>query len=156
MEVLDTCDSLPCNAEVLQFLREHRTKLAGKAAKDKGQAKAATVVLETLQYLEKTAASTLIESYTSQTLNEFLGSIEKFNLTSSEKLNLLNHCPQKEVEIQVLIEDSEERLSETDVEELLSLVKSHLLGIENGDEEDTEHNDEEEMEADVPDGSDNL
>ena len=49
MEVIDTCDALPSNAEVLQFLQENRTKLAG--GKKFGQAKAGTVVLETLHYL---------------------------------------------------------------------------------------------------------
>ena len=49
MEVIDTCDALPCNAEVLQFLQENRAKLAG--GKSKHSAKAGTVVLETLHYL---------------------------------------------------------------------------------------------------------
>lgn len=156
MEVLDTCDALPCNAEVLQFLREDKSKLAAKGAKDKRQAKAATVVLETLRYLEKTPAATLSKNYTNETLNAFLAAIAKFNLSSSEKLNLLNHCPDKEVEVQVLVEDSEERLSETDVSELLSLVKVHLLGItdseetphENGEGGDEDQPDDEAMEAD--------
>ena len=59
MEVVDVTSSLPCNAEVLQFLKENRSRLAGKSSKDKGQAKAATVVLETLNYLDKTTTTTV-------------------------------------------------------------------------------------------------
>lgn len=108
MEIIDTCDSLPCNAEVLQFLRESRNKL--KVSKDKAQAKAATVVLETLNYLERTPAGKLSESIGETKLNAFFEAIEKYNLTESEKLQILNHCPRSAVEIQLLVEDSEERL----------------------------------------------
>ena len=137
MEVIDTNDALPCNAEVLKFLRENRSKLANKPSKDKGQAKAATVVLEALNYLEKTPAGSLAESMTSDTLNEFFDSIAKFNLSAAERLQVLNHCPKSAVEIQLLIEDSEERLSESDVEELLSLIHSHLLPPPPADEDES-------------------
>jgi len=139
MEVIDTCDALPCNAEVLQFLRETRGKLATKRAKDSsGQAKAATVVLETLNYLEKTPAATLSKNIETEKLNEFFDAIEKFNLKPPEKLQLLNHCPKSAVEIQLLVEDSEERLSESDVDEILNFVKIHLLGETEDDAEESE------------------
>ena len=127
MEVVDITSNLPCNAEVLQFLKENKSKLAGKSSKDKGQAKAATVVLEALNYLEKTPAGKLSAKLSSQSFSDFFANIEKFKLTSAEQLQIINHCPQSAVEIQLLVEDSEERLSETDVDELLDLISNHLV-----------------------------
>ena len=128
MEVSDVTSSLPCNAEVLQFLKENRSRLAGKSSKDKGQAKAATVVLETLNYLEKTPAGKLCNKLsTSSKISDFIIGLEKFKLTSSEQLQIINHCPQSQVEIQLLVEESEERLSEADVDEILDLINVHLL-----------------------------
>ena len=126
--MIDVTSSLPCNAEVLQFLKENRSRLAGKSSKDKGQAKAATVVLETLNYLEKTPAGKLCNKLsTSSKISDFIIGLEKFKLTSSEQLQIINHCPQSQVEIQLLVEESEERLSEADVDEILDLINVHLL-----------------------------
>ena len=133
MEVVDVTSNLPCNAEVLQFLKENRSKLAGKPSKDKGQAKAATVVLETLNYLEKTPAGKLSTKLNSPTFRDFFVSIEKFKLTSAEQLQIVNHCPQSAVEIQLLVEESEERLSESEVDELLELINIHLLDNESNE-----------------------
>ncbi len=142
MEIVDACDALPCNAEVLQFLRENRSKLAGKSSKDKGQAKAATVVLETLNYLEKTPAGNLVDKISSVKLNDFMTDTSKYNLTDSERLQILNHCPKSAVEIQLLVEDSEERLSETEVNELLSMIKVQILEEDEEEEEDADDNEE--------------
>ena len=60
MEVVETCDALPCNAEVLQFLKEKRDKLKRKdRQKEQVEGKGATVVLEALNYLENTPAGPL-------------------------------------------------------------------------------------------------
>ena len=136
MEVVDVTSSLPCNAEVLQFLKENRSRLAGKSSKDKGQAKAATVVLETLNYLDKTPAGKLCNKLASSRFSDFIISLEKFKLTSSEQLQIINHCPQSQVEIQLLVQDSEERLSESEVEEILDLINVHL--IDNDEEQQNE------------------
>ena len=95
---------------VIPSRKSFHLKLSSKSSKDKGQAKAATVVLETITYLGKTPAGKLSEEFTSPKLNDFLAAIEKFKLTPTEKLLLLNHCPRSAVEVQLLIEDSEERL----------------------------------------------
>ena len=128
MEVVETCDALPCNAEVLQFLKERRDKLKKKdREKEQLVGKGATVVLEALNYLESTPAGPLSEELSSEKLNEFCKSIEKFNLKPAEQLQILNHCPKSAVEIQLLVEDSEERLSDTDVDEILIAVKVKSL-----------------------------
>ena len=144
MEIVKACDAMPCNAEVLKFLQENRLKLSSKSSKDKGQAKAATVVLETITYLEKTPAGKLSEEFTSTKLNDFLAAIEKFKLTPTEKLLLLNHCPRSAVEVQLLVEDSEERLSEDQVDELLQEISVNLIGEEEEEEENEQNETNEE------------
>ena len=74
-------------------------------------------------YTERTPAGSLSGNIESGKFNEFFDAIEKYNLKPAEKLQILNHCPKSAVEIQLLVEDSEERLSDTDVDELLTLVK---------------------------------
>lgn len=138
MEIVDVCNGVPCNAEVLTFLQENRKTLSQKSAKDKSQAKAATVVLEALNYLEKTPAGKLSKSLNQDKLNAFSDSLDKYNLTASERLQILNHCPRTAVEIQLLIEDSEERLTETQVEELLEIIRIQLLEEEESKDESIE------------------
>ena len=78
--------------------------------------------------MEKTPAGKLCNKLsTSSKISDFIIGLEKFKLTSSEQLQIINHCPQSQVEIQLLVEESEERLSEADVDEILDLINVHLL-----------------------------
>ena len=56
-----------------------------------GSAKAATIVLETLTYLEKTPAT----KYSPEKFQDFAQKLEelKVDLTHAERLLILNHCP---------------------------------------------------------------
>ncbi|KAB7496388.1 DNA-directed RNA polymerase III subunit RPC9 [Armadillidium nasatum] len=49
-----------------------------------------------------------------------------FKFTKAEKLQLVNLRPVTPVEIQLIVEDSEERITEDQIDELISLIKEHL------------------------------
>lgn len=58
----------------------------------------------------------------------FITEVKKFNmLTKSEVLTMINEPPSLALHIQLIVEDSEERLTDTQVEELIELSKKHLM-----------------------------
>jgi len=84
-----------------------------------------TVVYESLRFLEKTAC----ESQTPEIVANFLQKLaerKEFKLTKVEKLQLINHRPASAVELQVLIEDSEERFTLDQMDDLLEFVMNNL------------------------------
>ena len=58
----------------------------------------------------------------------------QFQLSQSEKLLLLNHRPQSEVELSLLIEECHERLTAEQIEELMEVIQRVLPGEEEGRE----------------------
>ncbi len=48
-------------------------------------------------------------------VRSFLSRLSPFGLTKNEKLMLLNHAPKSELEIHLLVEESEERLTDEQV-----------------------------------------
>ncbi len=85
-----------------------------------------TIVYESLKYLEKTPCI----HQTSAILNDFLRKCEdyknKFKLTKIEKLQILNLRPSSAVELQYIIEDSEERFTIEQMDELLEFIQDNL------------------------------
>lgn len=58
----------------------------------------------------------------------FIAEAKQFNkLTKSEVLTMINEPPSLAIHIQLIVEDSEERLTDTQVEELIELSKKYLL-----------------------------
>lgn len=92
----------------------------------KTQADLANIAFETMKYLEKTAC----RNQNAEVIQGFLQAVKEFKLTKAEKLQLINLRPTTPVEMQLIIEDSEERLSEEQVEELIGLVELHLPDID--------------------------
>jgi hypothetical protein len=150
MEILNKNSAFLSNCEVYGLLQQTKDELARKVlakkskhAKNQQQAdplsqqlseqqSAAvdkhlpTVIYESLRYLERTPCA----HQTPEVIRDFLRKLEErrdqFPLTKAERLQLINQRPASAVELQVLIEDNEERFSLEQMDELLQFVLDHL------------------------------
>lgn len=119
MEVLDDNNGHLSNSEVLNILTE------GKDAKKRKEPKnLATIRYETVSYLEDTPC----KKQNSTIIGNFLKEIndKAFRLTKSEKLEILNQRPTNLIELQLLVEESEERFSEDAMNEILTLIEKTI------------------------------
>ncbi|MEW5300567.1 MAG: hypothetical protein WDW36_003488 [Sanguina aurantia] len=65
---------------------------------------------------------------TPEQLKEFLKAVEPYKLLRGEVLQLLNLAPTSAVEVNLVVEECEGRLSDAQVEALLDVVATHLRG----------------------------
>jgi len=84
-----------------------------------------TVTYETLKYLEQTPC---IEQ-NQDIISQFYSKLKKFDLKKTEILQILNLRPTTPVELQLIIEDSETRLTEAQSNELIDLIRTQLPPI---------------------------
>jgi len=127
MEVIEPRQRLLTNAEVAQLVKEVQSNRtldkkdnANKHLPNIGPLM--TVLYETAKYLKDGAA----DGQTAQHLQAFAEATRHLKLTRAEFIQICNLRPTTPVEVQLLVEECEERLSETKVEELISLVCAHL------------------------------
>lgn len=141
MDVINENSALLSNYEVYKLLDDIQNGRNGQKKPNKYLTSLATITFETSKYLEKTACKDQSE----EIVAKFLEAIKTFKLTKAEKLQLLNQRPTSAVEIQLIVEESEERLSEEQVQQILDIVNETLPG---GTAEEAEQQDYEEMEQD--------
>lgn len=115
MKVLQGNAGLLSNFEVLDLLRSRGA--------DKGPlSKLVPSELKVYNYLIPTPAGT----QNTESLKNFLADTEPFNFTAAEKLQVLNSRPSTEVEVHLIVEDCDERLSSERVEQFLAVVEQTL------------------------------
>ena len=74
---------------------------------------------QVLGYLDETPCA----EQTRDSIRSFMAAVERFNLTRAEQLTLANTQPQTLVEIHLIVEECEERLTPAQTGELLELCK---------------------------------
>lgn len=77
---------------------------------------------QTLRFLEEGSCRT----QTKQNILQFMQAVKPFNLTKSECLMMINDPPSSALHIQLQIEDSEERLTEDQVNEIIRIAQQWL------------------------------
>lgn len=128
MQVVSDSILLLSNAEVLHLLREVSSK--GKKCK-KAQSNTATILYESIKYLEDTPAAMIPHA---DMIRDITLKLRPFNLTKSEKLEIINHLPTSLVELQLLVEESEERFTEEQMNEMLNIITDFAESIGPKDE----------------------
>lgn len=131
MEIINKNVTFLTNCEVYHLLKplaktnnnNNTNNLEQTKNKDKNLP---TVVYESLRYLEKTPCA----QQTPELISVFLKKLDErkseFNLTKIEKLQLINQKPSSAVELQYIIEDSEERFTLEQMDDLLEFVITSL------------------------------
>ena len=82
--------------------------------------------------------------------------MKDFELTKAEKLQLLNNRPTSMVEMYLMVEETEERMTEEQMSQLMNAIVTHLPGPEpevvaaeeSGEAEEEEEGGEEEVDND--------
>ncbi|CAK1581520.1 unnamed protein product [Parnassius mnemosyne] len=122
METINAHAAFLCNYEVMQILQQLKDSTQKK---HKREGSLATVTYETVHYLQDTECKNQSE----QSIQKFLEAIKKFKLTKMEKLMMVNTPPRTELEIQLIVQESEERLSEEDVRSIIDIVNEIFPAI---------------------------
>eukprot|EP00908_Phaeocystis_cordata_P023969 Transcript_6435.p2 GENE.Transcript_6435~~Transcript_6435.p2 ORF type:complete len:174 (-),score=62.09 Transcript_6435:430-894(-) len=133
--VVEDCCGVLTNYEVLHLLRaqsaertaeETRAPLTGARRTSSSQsmyqtqqlAYAAAINDDVVAYLEETSCA----KQTAESIAAFMKACEPFRLKRAEVLNLINEQPQTLVEIHLIVEECEERLSQDQTQQLLDTV----------------------------------
>ncbi|XP_026329846.1 DNA-directed RNA polymerase III subunit RPC9-like [Hyposmocoma kahamanoa] len=119
METVKANAAFLCNYEVMLILQQLKESTQKK---HKREGSLATVTYETVHFLQDTDCR--VQS--AEGIQKFLEAMKKFKLTKTEKLMMVNTPPRTELEIQLMVQESEERLSVEDVRNIIEIVNEHL------------------------------
>uniref|UniRef100_A0A6M2DMC3 DNA-directed RNA polymerase III subunit RPC9 n=1 Tax=Xenopsylla cheopis TaxID=163159 RepID=A0A6M2DMC3_XENCH len=120
MEPTKVISAYLTNFEVMQVLKG--IKQSRDSKRKYSLRNLATITYEAYQYFEDSPCR--LEK--TENLQSFLKAVEPFNLSKFEQILMINEPPSTPLHIQLIVEDSEERLSEEDVDRLLDVVEAHL------------------------------
>lgn len=81
------------------------------------------IFLQTTRFLKDGPCA----SQTKEAIVGFLAAMQPFNLNKSECLMMVNDPPTTSLHIQLMVEDSEERLTEEQVTEIIDIVQQWLI-----------------------------
>ncbi|XP_065365007.1 DNA-directed RNA polymerase III subunit RPC9 [Calliphora vicina] len=119
MEIVNPCFSVVSNFEVMECLKNIKD-----TKKKYGLRNLATITYETLQFLEESPC----KHQNRETILAFINDMQPYKLTTNECLMMVNDPPSSALHIQLLIEDSEERLTEEQVAKIIEIAKTHFPG----------------------------
>ncbi|XP_055522876.1 DNA-directed RNA polymerase III subunit RPC9 [Wyeomyia smithii] len=112
MEIINPNAAVLTNFEVMSALKNMKS-----SKKKHGLRNLATITYETVQYLEDTPC----REQSSESIVAFLRAMKQFNLTKNECLMMINDPPSSALHIQIMIEDSDERLTDEQVNLIIEL-----------------------------------
>ncbi|KAI9756003.1 MAG: hypothetical protein M4579_004048 [Chaenotheca gracillima] len=121
-----------------------------------------TIIKEVIDYLHRRPSPiTTDKGYNADTIRKLFATLEPFDLTKAELLMILNLRPLDVTALDTLVEEIDDRFTQTQQEEMVGLIKD-VLGTGMGGETEDEHQQlnadgyaEEEMQ-DVEHGADNA
>ncbi|TIB66593.1 hypothetical protein E3P77_02187 [Wallemia ichthyophaga] len=121
MQVINTRVGLLSNYEVFSLLKDMQSEHKTHNTSDNVR----FIQNETLRYLSDPAFPST--SQNEHVISSLLEQLSQFStLTTAEKLMIVNIPPKSIVELYVIVEELEDRLSEQDIEAILSIVQSSL------------------------------
>lgn len=122
MEVLNPGVTMLANWEVYSLLCDIRD---GKNREQKplsSQPNLANIVYSTSCYLRNTPCTVQSDAV----IEKFNKALEEFDLTKAERLQILNLRATTDVEMQLIVEESEERFDDEEVKKLCNIVSKVL------------------------------
>lgn len=157
MEILNKNAGLLSNSEVYSLLKQTKADLTQKLIRKKNfdannanlnqqvDKHLPTIVYESLRYLETTPAC--VAQTSAKQIGEFTSKLGEFDLTKAEKLAVLNHCPQSAVELQCLVENSEERFTVEQMDTLVEIIQTFLNANNTNTDAQQQHHQDEQMQT---------
>ncbi|QRV92528.1 DNA-directed RNA polymerase II subunit RPB4 [Ceratobasidium sp. AG-Ba] len=99
--------------------------VAGNPTHDEVPQNLRTIEVELIAHLRNEYPLMQLQNDTA--IRNLTRALSKFELTKSEKLQIVNLAPQQTIELYIILENIEERFSEDDLDEMMKLVKQSFL-----------------------------